>query len=130
MKCLLQVALLTLALSSSGLCKTYPDFELIDYVNSVQSSWRAGVNPGFVGVTEDYARGLCGALKGGPQLPVKEIEPLRDIPDSFDARKQWSYCPSLMEIRDQGSCGSCWVRSYTALSAMYWVVLYRLHAAA
>ena len=31
------------------------------------------------------------------------------IPDSFDARQEWSECPSTKEIRDQGSCGSCWV---------------------
>lgn len=33
-----------------------------------------------------------------------------DIPESFDARQQWPDCPSTKEIRDQGSCGSCWVR--------------------
>lgn len=33
-----------------------------------------------------------------------------DLPDEFDARKQWSNCPTIKEIRDQGSCGSCWVR--------------------
>ena len=32
-----------------------------------------------------------------------------DIPDSFDAREEWPDCPSTKEIRDQGSCGSCWV---------------------
>ena len=32
-----------------------------------------------------------------------------DIPDSFDARQEWPECPSTKEIRDQGSCGSCWV---------------------
>ena len=32
------------------------------------------------------------------------------LPDEFDARKQWGkMCSSLNEIRDQGSCGSCWV---------------------
>ena len=27
------------------------------------------------------------------------------VPDSFDARTQWPNCPSISEIRDQGSCG-------------------------
>lgn len=31
------------------------------------------------------------------------------LPDSFDARKQWPDCPTIQQIRDQGSCGSCWV---------------------
>ena len=87
--------------------------EMIEYVNSVQSLWRAGVNPGFVGVSEDYVRGLCGVIRGGAldkKLPEKYIAPLKNIPDSFDARKQWPNCATIQEIRDQGACGSCWVR--------------------
>ena len=30
------------------------------------------------------------------------------IPKEFDSRKQWPNCPTIGEIRDQGSCGSCW----------------------
>lgn len=104
---MLQAVVLAL-LCSVALAKKYPDTDLIHYVNSVQSSWRAGVNLGFVGATEDYIKGLCGALKGGPELFVKEVEVGKDIPASFDAREQWPYCPTIQEIRDQGSCGSCW----------------------
>lgn len=32
------------------------------------------------------------------------------LPDSFDARQQWPKCTTVGQIRDQGSCGSCWVR--------------------
>jgi cathepsin B len=32
-----------------------------------------------------------------------------EIPEEFDARVQWPDCPTIKEIRDQGSCGSCWV---------------------
>ncbi len=30
------------------------------------------------------------------------------IPDEFDSRKQWPYCPTLHEIFEQGKCASCW----------------------
>ena len=32
-----------------------------------------------------------------------------DLPASFDGRDQWKNCPTIQEVRDQGSCGSCWV---------------------
>ena len=32
-----------------------------------------------------------------------------DLPASFDARDQWKNCPTIQEVRDQGSSGSCWV---------------------
>lgn len=91
--------------------------ENIDIINSLGTTWKAGVNQRFVGVNEDYARGLCGVLKGGyldKKLPVKHITPLEDIPDTFDARTQWPDCPTIQEIRDQGSCGSCWVSGFVA----------------
>ncbi|XP_046688746.1 cathepsin B-like [Homalodisca vitripennis] len=30
------------------------------------------------------------------------------LPENFDSRLQWPHCPTIREIRDQGSCGSCW----------------------
>ena len=30
------------------------------------------------------------------------------IPEFFDARKKWPNCKTIQQIRDQGSCGSCW----------------------
>ena len=56
--------------------------------------------------TRDYTQ-FIGVLKGG-ELPLKEITPLEDLPEFFDAAENWPECPSLKEIRDQSTCGSCW----------------------
>lgn len=32
------------------------------------------------------------------------------IPKQFDARKKWRKCRTIGVVRDQGLCGSCWVR--------------------
>ena len=56
--------------------------------------------------TRDYTEFL-GALKG-KKLPVKNIKVRDDLPTEFDPVKQWPECPSLKEIRDQSTCGSCW----------------------
>lgn len=44
--------------------------------------------------------------------PLKNVSQMfsnQAIPEAFDAREQWPDCPTIQEIRDQGSCGSCWV---------------------
>ncbi|XP_015425929.1 PREDICTED: cathepsin B-like [Myotis davidii] len=56
-----------------------------------------------------YVRTLCVTKPGGPKLPEK-VWLAEDItlPENFDARENWPNCPTIKEIRDQGSCGSCW----------------------
>lgn len=55
---------------------------------------------------------MCGTYLNTPpelRLPEKKMEPLKDLPATFDSRTQWPNCPTLKEVRDQGACGSCWV---------------------
>ena len=85
--------------------------DLINYVNNeVKTTWKAGEN--FPGATKDFLKKICGLkLQDGLRdiLRFKSYEdPVRDMPAEFDARKEWPHCPSIGEIRDQGSCGSCW----------------------
>lgn len=82
--------------------------EMVDYINSLKTTWKAGVNARFQGVPLNVIRHQMGALEGGEKLPVTS-DVADDIPDTFDARTFWAACPSIGEVRDQGSCGSCWV---------------------
>lgn len=34
---------------------------------------------------------------------------MENLPEAFDSRLQWPYCPGIGEISDQASCASCWV---------------------
>nr|XP_005160989.1 cathepsin Bb isoform X1 [Danio rerio] len=81
--------------------------EMISFINAARSTWTAGVN--FDNVPKKYLKSLCGTVLKGPRLPhtVKHSTNVK-LPDSFDLRDQWPNCKTLNQIRDQGSCGSCW----------------------
>ena len=74
--------------------------------------WQAGRNfPKDFPIESIYQ--MMGVLPQSSEnrLPVKEdvVVSVQDIPENFDAREQWPDCPTVGEIRDQASCGSCWV---------------------
>lgn len=91
--------------------------DMIDYINSVNTTWKAG--PNFEGWTIKQVKGLLGAwLKPGKELGLKVLthKVIKDLPENFDARENWPGCPTIKEVRDQGSCGSCW--AFGAVEAM------------
>merc|ERR1712203_521719 len=58
---------------------------------------------------------MGGTILGEDRGPLKDIKVADSIPDSFDPREQWPNCNVLNEVRDQGTCGSCW--AFGAVSA-------------
>nr|CAE47498.1 cathepsin B-like proteinase [Diabrotica virgifera virgifera] len=92
--------------------------EFINSINAAKSTWTAGRN--FAqDKSMDYIIKLMGVLPDHknymPPVLTHKLEAL-EIPADFDARQQWPHCPTIREIRDQGSCGSCW--AFGAVEAM------------
>jgi len=103
--------------------QSFPDHEILKHIEVVngnpKSTWKAGVNFDE-NISLDYIKGLCGALESPPgkSLPVKGMGNVWEpIPVNYDTRTKWGEkCPSVLEVRDQGSCGSCW--AFGATEAM------------
>lgn len=82
-------------------------FELADLaksINSKKTTWKASDN-----VTIINWKSLVGTLSGDTQLPTKHVPIRGDIPESFDSGEHWPECQSINEIRDQSSCGDCYM---------------------
>jgi len=103
--------LIVLLLVGLGAAQNLLSDEFIEKINAQATTWKAGRN--FHPDTPmEHLVGLMGAKFAAENpLPVKKAERVENMPAEFDARKQWSNCPSIAEIRDQSSCGSCWAIS-------------------
>lgn len=91
------------------------DEKHIENINAKATTWKAGANPRFQGMTLADAQQLLGWAGAHPNpgshLPTVTLDKttVGDLPDSFDARTAWPQCASVIGgIRDQGQCGSCW----------------------
>jgi cathepsin B len=116
MKAILLIALITLAMGKNIFLNQE---EIVAEVNKAQKSWVAGHNKYFDGRTIEEIKNLMGTILPTPlehKLPIKEIEPLKDLPTEFFSATQWPKCDSIKEVRDQSTCGSCW--AFGAVEAM------------
>lgn len=93
--------------------------KFVSEINSAQSTWTAGSTK-FMKWSKQSIKRLMGVRpeyfeQHKSLTPIDHQVPAA-LPDSFDAREQWPNCASIKEVRDQGSCGSCW--AFGAVEAM------------
>eukprot|EP01013_Petalomonas_cantuscygni_P024860 TRINITY_DN46588_c0_g1_i1.p1 TRINITY_DN46588_c0_g1~~TRINITY_DN46588_c0_g1_i1.p1 ORF type:complete len:312 (-),score=64.41 TRINITY_DN46588_c0_g1_i1:538-1473(-) len=97
-------------LATLGLASAYARHDIVEYINSMPSTWRAGHNSRFDGMTLDQVKHLMGThINTTNSKHTTFGASLKEgIPSSFDSREQWPRCKSIQMVRDQGQCGSCW----------------------
>jgi len=100
--------------------KPYLTKDIINEINSAQTTWEATSSSKFMTWSEKSIRRLMGVRpeyfdQHKLMTPIEHEVP-NDLPATFDARDQWPNCPTIKEVRDQGSCGSCW--AFGAVEAM------------
>ncbi|CAF2940095.1 unnamed protein product [Rotaria sp. Silwood2] len=92
---------------------------LVNEINSAQTTWKAKPSK-FMSWSKESIERLMGVhpeyFEHHKELEILEHDVPNDLPENFDAREQWPNCPTLKEVRDQGSCGSCW--AFGAVEAM------------
>jgi len=87
--------------------------ELVNYINRVQSSWKAGIYKGSANKTRHEFRRLLGAIVD-PELRCKltkdpSLTGNFKAPTDFDSAVNWPECAKVInDIRDQSNCGCCW----------------------
>ncbi|KAF2068895.1 hypothetical protein CYY_009785 [Polysphondylium violaceum] len=107
---LLSIILFSAAVSALRLEDSIYSDEQIQLINSKQSSWTAGRNERFEGMTVGQVMSMMGThkVRGTPEEFVSE-EVKATIPDTFDSATNWPVCAdNIGNILNQGQCGSCW----------------------
>lgn len=83
-----------------------------DLKEKINKSWEVSTNERFEGWSRFDVSKLMGTFMGDKAKKMSTVyEATNDVelPENFDSRQQWGdMCPSVLHVRDQATCGSCW----------------------
>jgi len=98
--------------------------DLVREVNSKATTWRASLKSSVLLQTREDFEARLGAIPreevavggvSGSYRPADLDEDI-DLPQDFDARKEWPECPSIGKVVDQGPCGGCWATAASSIA--------------
>merc|ERR1711957_863962 len=101
-------------MGSNKSVETYGDriSKIVDKVNSMNSTWKAGVNTKFANMSKEAIQSSMMKVefvenkKTTNQL-FHSYAKVASAPASFDSRTAWPKCQSISTVRDQSSCEEC-----------------------
>ena len=124
MKAALLILVVAVAIASAAPFITQ---DRVDRINAIPGlTWKASTKQGshVSGASLENIKALLGVQRHiKKELPPRVFsaeEMAVPVPESFDSAAKWPECKTILQIRDQSACGSCWaIAAAEAMSDRY-----------